>query len=285
MQAKCGKVRDLYDFGDSILLVSTDRISAFDWVLPNGIPDKGRILTQMSTFWFEMLDIRNHLITTDVAKMPFPAGTDLSMFEGRSMLCKKGKVFPIECIVRGYLSGSGWNEYVKNGNVCGVELPTGLLESDRLPQPIFTPSTKAETGHDINIEFAAMYSLLGEVANELRDMSLSVFKKGSDYAQSRGIIIADTKFEFALIEDSITLVDEVLTPDSSRFWPADQYEPGKGQPSFDKQFVRDWLLQSGWDRNSPPPMLPTDIIENTREKYLEAYTILTGFSLYTRQRQ
>ena len=275
MQAKRGKVRDLYDFGDTILLVSSDRISAFDWVLPSGIPDKGRILTQMSTVWFELLGVCNHLITTDVTKMPFPAGTDLSMFEGRSMLCRKGKVVPFECIVRGYLSGSGWNEYKKSGTVCGIELPTGLLESDRLPEPIFTPSTKAEAGHDENIPFAVMRDSLGEVADELREMSISVFKKGSDYAKNRGIIIADTKFEFAWIDGTITLVDEVLTPDSSRFWPADQYEPGKGQPSFDKQFVRDWLTQSGWDKNSPPPQLPQEIIEKTREKYLEAFTILT----------
>ena len=275
LEPKRGKVRDVYDFGDSLLLVSTDRISAFDWILPTAIPDKGRILTQMSLLWFGMLGVENHLITADIAKMPLPSGTDLAMFEDRSILCKKGEVVPIECIVRGYLSGSGWNEYKKSGTVCGEKLPGGLLESSQLPEPIFTPSTKAETGHDENISFEQMVSIVGrETSEALREMSIAIFKKGSDYAKSKGIIIADTKFEFGWIDKKLTLIDEVLTPDSSRFWPADKYEPGKAQPSFDKQFVRDWLTASGWDKNSPPPQLPAEIVEKTREKYLEAYEIL-----------
>ena len=275
LEPKRGKVRDVYDFGDSLLLVSTDRISAFDWILPTAIPDKGRVLTQMSLLWFGMLGVENHLITADIAKMPFPSGTDLAMFEDRSILCKKGEVVPIECIVRGYLSGSGWNEYKKSGTVCGEKLPSGLLESSQLPEPIFTPSTKAETGHDENISFEQMVSIVGrETSEALREMSIAIFKKGSDYAKSKGIIIADTKFEFGWIDKKLTLIDEVLTPDSSRFWPADKYEPGKAQPSFDKQFVRDWLTASGWDKNSPPPQLPAEIVEKTREKYLEAYEIL-----------
>ncbi len=277
LQAKRGKVRDVYDFGETLLLVSTDRISAFDWVLPSGIPDKGRILTQMSAFWFQKLGIENHLITTDVAKMPFPMGTDLAMFEGRSTLCRKGKVVPIECIVRGYLSGSGWNEYKANGTVCGLPLPGGLQESSRLPEPIFTPSTKAESGHDENISFDRMVGILGpETSEVLKEKSIQIFSRGAEYARERGIIIADTKFEFGWIDGKLVLIDEVMTPDSSRFWPAERYEPGRGQPSFDKQFVRDWLLASSWDRNSPPPALPPDIIEKTRQKYVEAYEIITG---------
>jgi len=272
-----GKVRDIYDFGDSLLLVSTDRISAFDWVLPTAIPDKGRVLTQMSLLWFEILGVEHHLITADVSKMPFPKGTDLAMFDGRSILCKKGEVVPIECIVRGYLSGSGWNEYKKSGTVCGLQLPGGLLESSPLPEPIFTPSTKAETGHDENISFEQMVETVSlEVSEALRDLSLAIFRKGADYAKQRGIIIADTKFEFGWVGGQLTLIDEVLTPDSSRFWPADQFAPGKAQPSFDKQFVRDWLLASGWDKDSPPPELPPDIVEKTRAKYVESYEILTG---------
>ncbi len=279
LEPRRGKVRDVYDFGDSLLLVSTDRISAFDWILPTAIPDKGRVLTQMSLFWFGMLGVENHLITADVSKMPFPAGTDLEMFRDRSILCKKGNVVPIECIVRGSLSGSGWNEYKKSETVCGLKLPGGLLESSRLPEPIFTPSTKAETGHDENISFEQMVDLVGkETSESLREMSLAIFRKGSEYARSRGIIIADTKFEFGRIDGKLTLIDEVLTPDSSRFWPADQYAPGRAQPSFDKQFVRDWLTESGWDKNSPPPELPEEIVEKTRAKYVEAYEILTGRS-------
>ncbi len=280
MTPKKGKVRDCYDFGDSLLLVSTDRISAFDWILPTPIPDKGKVLNQMAAFWFEMLGVENHLITTDVTKMPFPAGTDLSQFAGRSTLGKKCKVVPIECVVRGYLSGSGWKEYQNNGTVCGVSLPAGLRESDKLPKPIFTPSTKAEEGHDENITFERMVELVGaDIAGELRRRAIEIFKKGSEYAETRGMIIADTKFEFGLLGDRILLIDEVMTPDSSRFWPADQYEPGHGQPSYDKQFVRDWLSATTWDKNSPPPALPEEVVRKTREKYIEAFTKLTGRQL------
>ncbi|MDR0335859.1 MAG: phosphoribosylaminoimidazolesuccinocarboxamide synthase [Planctomycetaceae bacterium] len=273
---KRGKVRDIYDFGESVLLVSSDRISAFDWILPTGIPDKGKVLNQMAAFWFQQLGIPNHLITTDVTKMPFPNSTDLTMFAGRSMLGKKCKVVPIECVVRGYLSGSGWKEYQKSGSVCGIKLPHGLRESDPLPEPIFTPSTKAETGHDENITFNQMVEIVGrDISETLRDKSLEIFCHGSELAMKKGIIIADTKFEFGLSEGQLTLIDEVLTPDSSRFWLADCYKPGQGQPSFDKQFVRDWLTQSGWDKNSPPPELPDEIVKKTREKYLEAFRILT----------
>ncbi len=277
MSPKRGKVRDLYDFGDSLLLVSSDRISAFDWVLPTGIPDKGKVLNQTAAFWFETLGVNNHVITTNVDEMPFPSGTDKSLFAGRSTLGKKCKVVPIECVVRGYLSGSGWKEYRENGSVCGVSLPGGLRESDKLPEPIFTPSTKAETGHDENISFEKMVEIVGPtIGGELRRRALEIFVKGSEYALQRGIIIADTKFEFGLLNDELILIDEVLTPDSSRFWPADRYLPGQGQPSFDKQFVRDWLTQSGWDKNSPPPSLPVDVVEKTRAKYVEAFEILTG---------
>jgi phosphoribosylaminoimidazole-succinocarboxamide synthase len=276
MTPKRGKVRDIYDFGHSLLLVSSDRISAFDWIIPTGIPDKGKVLNQMAAFWFQQLDVPNHLITTDIEKMPFPRGTNLSMFHGRSMLGKKCQVVPIECVVRGYLSGSGWKEYQQSGSVCGIKLPDGLRESDPLPQPIFTPSTKAETGHDENITFNQMINIVGqEIAEELRQKSLDIFRRGSEWALKKGIIIADTKFEFGFTDGQLILIDEVLTPDSSRFWSADNYQPGQGQPSFDKQFVRDWLTQSGWDKNSPPPELPTEIVKKTQEKYLEAFQILT----------
>ena len=275
-----GKVRDIYDLGDSLLLVSSDRISAFDWVLPTAIPDKGKVLNQISVFWFGMFDTPNHLITTDVAQMPLPAGTDKNMFAGRTMHTKKCKVVPIECIVRGYLSGSGWAEYQKSETVCGQKLPSGLRDSDKLPEPIFTPSTKAETGHDENISFEQTVETVGRnIAERLRKMSLDLFRKGAEYALTKGIIIADTKFEFGLLGDELILIDEVLTPDSSRFWSAKTYEPGKGQPSLDKQFVRDWLIQSGWDKNSKPPELPADVVENTRKKYVEAFEILTEKSL------
>jgi phosphoribosylaminoimidazole-succinocarboxamide synthase len=272
-----GKVRDVYDLGENLLLVSTDRLSAFDWVLPTGIPDKGKVLTQIAAFWFGRLGVPNHLVTTDVEKMDLPAGVDRSSLAGRSTLCRKTKVVPIECVVRGYLAGSGWNEYRKSGTVCGIPLPSGLTESARLPEPIFTPSTKAEEGHDENISFERTVELVGrETAEELRRRSLDIFQRGANYAIERGIIIADTKFEFGRIGDELILIDEVLTPDSSRFWPADQYAPGKGQPSFDKQFVRDWLSATSWDKNSPPPALPEDIVRKTREKYVEAYERLTG---------
>jgi phosphoribosylaminoimidazole-succinocarboxamide synthase len=277
-----GKVRDVYDLGSEILLVSTDRLSAFDWVLPTGIPDKGAVLTQISNFWFELLGGNHHLLSTDVGQMPLPLGVDRVPFAGRSTLCRKTEVVPIECVVRGYLSGSAWNEYKTTGCICGIRLPAGLRESDRLPEPIFTPATKEESGHDQNISFDAMAARIGHpLAEELRHRSLDIFARGSAYALERGIIIADTKFEFGIVPrsgsaDEILLIDEVLTPDSSRFWPADQYEPGHAQPSFDKQFVRDWLTASGWDKNSPPPALPDDIVTKTRAKYVEAYERLTG---------
>ena len=278
MTPKKGKVRDVYDFGDALLLVSTDRISAFDWILPTGIPDKGKILNQMAAFWFKKLGMENHFVTDDVEKIPFPEGTDVSQFAGRSTYCKKTRVVPIECVVRGYLAGSGWKEYQKSRSVCGVPLPEGLTESAKLPEPIFTPSTKADEGHDENISFERMVELVGQTTAEtLRDRAIDLFKRGSGYASSRGIIIADTKFEFGQNEDgSIILIDEVLTPDSSRFWPSAKYSAGRAQESFDKQFVRDWLLTSGWDRNSPPPQLPEDIVEKTRAKYVEAYQKVTG---------
>jgi phosphoribosylaminoimidazole-succinocarboxamide synthase len=272
-----GKVRDVYDLGENLLLVGTDRLSAFDWVLPTGIPDKGKVLTQIAAFWFGRLGVPNHLITTDGEQMNLPAGVDLGQLVGRSTLCKKTQVVPIECVVRGYLAGSGWNEYRKSGTVCGIPLPPGLTESARLPEPIFTPSTKAETGHDENISFEQTVEIVGrETAEELRDRSLDIFQRGAAYALERGIIIADTKFEFGRLGNDLILIDEVLTPDSSRFWPADQYLPGKGQPSFDKQFVRDWLSATTWDKNSPPPALPDEIVAKTREKYVEAYERLTG---------
>jgi phosphoribosylaminoimidazole-succinocarboxamide synthase len=274
-----GKVRDIYDLGDTLLLVSTDRISAFDWVLPSGIPDKGRVLTQLSRFWFERFkDLPNHMISCDVADFDLPQGVDRKPLEGRSMLVRKTSVVPIECVVRGYLSGSGWAEYQKSGTVCGIELPTGLKESDKLPGPLFTPSTKAEQGeHDENISYDETCKRVGaDMAKQLSERSIELYTRGAEYASQRGIIIADTKFEFGLVDDELILIDEVLTPDSSRFWPADKFSPGKGQPSFDKQFVRDWLTKSGWDKNSKPPELPAEVITNTRSKYIEAFEKVTG---------
>jgi phosphoribosylaminoimidazole-succinocarboxamide synthase len=272
-----GKVRDVYDLGDRLLLIATDRISAFDWVLPSGIPDKGRVLTQISAFWFEKLGEPHHLISGDINDAPLPDGVDRKSLAGRSMLVRKTSVVPIECVVRGYLSGSGWKEYRERGTVCGIRLPSGLRESDRLPEPIFTPATKAESGHDENISFEQMVDAVGqETADELRRRSLGVYQRGAEWARTKGLIIADTKFEWGRTNDGIILIDEVLTPDSSRFWPADLYEPGHGQPSFDKQFVRDWLEQSGWDKNSPPPQLPQEVIDRTRAKYVEAFELLTG---------
>ncbi|HEY2148235.1 MAG TPA: phosphoribosylaminoimidazolesuccinocarboxamide synthase [Pirellulales bacterium] len=272
-----GKVRDVYDLGDRLLLVATDRISAFDWVLPNGIPDKGRVLTQTTLFWLELIGEQNHLISADTAEFGLPRGVDPEPLAGRSMLVRKTDVVPIECVVRGYLSGSGWKEYRQNGQVCGVRLPARLVESDRLPEPIFTPATKEESGHDINISFDRMKELVGgDVADELRRRSLAIYSRGAELARQRGIIIADTKFEWGWLGGRLILIDEVLTPDSSRFWPADSYSPGHGQPSFDKQFVRDWLETTPWDKNSPPPALPEEVVSRTREKYIEAYERLTG---------
>lgn len=273
-----GKVRDIYDLGDELLLVSTDRISAFDWVLPTGIPDKGRVLTQLSRFWFDRLDVPNHLLSCDVDDFDLPAGVDRKPLMGRSMLVRKAEVVPIECVARGYLSGSGWKEYQASGMVCGIELPSGLKESDQLPGPIFTPATKAEQGeHDENITYDEMVARIGkDLAKQLSQLSIDIYTRGAEHAATRGIIVADTKFEFGLFDGELILVDEVLTPDSSRFWPADKYEPGRGQPSYDKQFVRDWLIQSGWDKNSPPPELPAEVVNKTRAKYIEAFEKLTG---------
>jgi phosphoribosylaminoimidazole-succinocarboxamide synthase len=278
-----GKVRDVYDLGDQVLLVASDRISAFDWVLPTAIPDKGRVLTQLSRFWFDRLaaaaPVGHHLLSCDVEKMRLPEGADRERLAGRSMLCRKTRVVPFECVARGYLSGSGWKEYQKGGAVCGVPLPPGLIESDRLPEPIFTPATKAKMGeHDENIAFDRMQRDLGEsLAGRLRDATLAIYSAGAAHAATCGLLIADTKFEFGQAPDGeLLLIDELLTPDSSRFWPADQYRPGGAQPSFDKQFVRDWLLESDWDRQSPPPALPDDVVERTRAKYIEAYERLTG---------
>ena len=273
-----GKVRDVYDLGDQLLLVSTDRLSAFDWVLPTGIPDKGRVLTQLSNFWFDHLKIANHLIETDVRKMKLPAGVDLDELAGRTILVRKTEVVPIECVMRGFLSGSAWQEYVTYGKICGIEMPTGLQESARLPSMIFSPATKAAQGeHDENITYPQLCEIVGvELGERLRTLSTEVYQEGAAHAHKQGIIVADTKFEFGVVDGEIILIDEVLTPDSSRFWPADKYKPGHAQPSFDKQFVRDWLTDCGWDKNSPPPELPADVVERTREKYIEAYERITG---------
>ena len=275
-----GKVRDLYDLGNRLLLVASDRLSAFDVVLDDPIPFKGEVLTKLSLFWFELLSgvAENHLVSADVADLPEQFAPHADYLAGRFMLVKKATVFPVECIVRGYLAGSGLKEYLRVGTVCGIALPEGLVESSRLEAPLFTPSTKAEIGdHDENISFASMAELIGDgPAAELRDKSLAIYSAARDHAASRGIIIADTKFEFGLIDGKVTLVDEVLTPDSSRFWPADTYAPGRSQPSFDKQFVRDWLEASGWDKTPPPPKLPADVIEATSAKYIQAYELITG---------
>ena len=272
-----GKVRDVYDFGDRLLFVATDRISAFDWVLPSGIPDKGRVLTQLSRFWFGFLDVPHHLLSMNPSDVPLPAETRRDELDGRSMVVTKTNVFPVECVVRGYLAGSGWKEYQATQTVCGLKLPAGLRESEPLPEPIFTPASKAATGHDENISFERMIEIVGpEHAAALRESSLHIYTKAADYARSRGIILADTKFEFGLLRDKIILIDEVLTPDSSRFWPADQYAPGSSPPSYDKQFVRNWLESTTWDKNSPPPVLPADVIERTRAKYVEAFERLAG---------
>jgi phosphoribosylaminoimidazole-succinocarboxamide synthase len=276
-----GKVRDVYDLGDKLIIVATDRISAFDWVLPTPIPDKGRVLTALTLFWLEWLKIPNHFISADLRD--FPEGFRGPEFAGRTMLVRKTNVVPIECVGRGYLVGSGWKDYKRTGGVCGIPLPAGLRECDQLPKPIFTPSTKAETGHDENISFEQTVATIGEAtAKELRDKSLDVYLRAAEYARGKGVIIADTKFEWGrLPSGELILIDEVLTPDSSRFWPGDSYEPGKSQPSFDKQFVRDWLETTTWDKNSTPPALPDDVVQKTREKYLEAVEKLTGSRLDT----
>lgn len=275
-----GKVRDVYDLGDKLLIVATDRISAFDWVMPNGIPDKGRILTALTLFWLEWLRVPNHLIGTDLKALGPAIAARSHDLLGRSMIVHKAEVVPIECVVRGYLAGSGWKEYREMGTVCGVALPLGLRESAVLPEPIFTPATKEDQGHDINITFDQMIQTTGrDIAEQLRQRSMEVYTRAAQHARERGILLADTKLEWGLLSDgSVLLIDEVLTPDSSRFWPADLYEVGSSPPSFDKQYVRDWLEQSGWDKNSPPPELPGDIVDQTRAKYLEAYERLTGLA-------
>lgn len=272
-----GKVRDVYDFGDRLLFVATDRISAFDYILPNGIPRKGEVLTRLSRFWFRQLDVPHHLLEDELSALPLPPDTDLSAYSGRSMVVRKTQVIPIECVVRGYLAGSGWKEYRQHGTVCGQSLPSGLAESSPLGELIFTPATKAESGHDENISFGRMQDLIGtELASQLKSLSLKIYSAGAAHALKQGIIIADTKFEFGLLGDQVLLIDEVMTPDSSRFWPLDLYRTGCSPPSFDKQFVRDWLEQSGWDKNSPPPSLPESVILRTAEKYAEAFERLTG---------
>ncbi len=276
---KRGKVRDIYEIDDNLLIVATDRISAFDFVLPDPIPNKGIYLTQLSIFWFEKMKkiVDNHLISGDVEDFPDELKDYRDVLDKRSMLVTKTEVIPVECIVRGYLSGSGWKEYQKKGEICGVKLPKGLRESEKLDEPIFTPTTKAEKGHDMPITFEQLKDMVGkETAEKLRDLSIEIYEKARDYAYQRGIIIADTKFEFGVRDGEIILVDELLTPDSSRFWPLDKYEPGKPQPSFDKQYVRDYLTSTGWDKNSPPPHLPEEVIRETEKKYREAFERLTG---------
>ena len=278
-----GKVRDLYAVGEHLLLVATDRISAFDHVLATGIPGKGKVLTQLSLFWFKFLEdiVPNHLITADVDRYPEELAAYRDELQGRSMLVKRAQMFPVECVVRGYLSGSGWKDYKAAGAVCGIQLPAGLCESDRLPEPIFTPASKSLDGeHDINISFDEMISRVGaHNAERLRDLTLAIYKKASAYAEQRGVILADTKFEFGVAAEGIILADEVLTPDSSRFWLRDQYNPGGPQPSFDKQFVRDYLESIHWNKQAPAPGLPPNVVTRTQEKYLEAFRLLTGTSL------
>ncbi|HSY72252.1 MAG TPA: phosphoribosylaminoimidazolesuccinocarboxamide synthase [Alloacidobacterium sp.] len=278
-----GKVRDLYSVGEFLLLVATDRISAFDHVLATGIPGKGKVLTQISLFWFDFLKgiVPNHLITADVSEYPGELQEYADGLQDRSMLVKRAQMFPVECVVRGYLSGSGWKDYQATGAVCGIPLPAGLRESDKLPEPIFTPATKSLHGkHDENISFDEMVALVGlRSAEKLRSLSLSIYSKASEHAESRGLILADTKFEFGITAEGIILADEVLTPDSSRFWPRDGYAPGGAQPSFDKQFVRDYLESIRWNKQAPAPGLPDDVVEKTQEKYLQAFELLTGKSL------
>ena len=278
-----GKVRDVYQLdNERLLFVATDRISAFDYVLATGIPQKGRVLTQISLFWFDFLSdiVPNHLITADVEHYPQPLQKYADQLRGRSMIVQRAEMFPVECVVRGYISGSAWKEYQASGKVCGIQLPAGLRESEAFPEPIFTPATKAVNGHDENIPFARMCEIVGtESASYLRELTLRIYKKAATYARQRGIIIADTKFEFGRTAKGITLADEVLTPDSSRFWPADKYEPGRAQESYDKQYVRDYLEQIRWNKQPPAPELPSDVAAKTSEKYLDAYFQVTGHKL------
>ncbi len=277
-----GKVRDVYRLGDQLLIVATDRLSAFDVVLPTGIADKGRVLTQMSIFWFEhLLDVTDtHFLAADVSAYPAALRPFHAQLEGRSMLVKRAEMAPIECVARGYLAGSGWKEYRASGTVCGIPLPKGLQESSKLPEPIFTPSTKAQTGHDENISFDQMVDVVGlDTARQLRDLTLAIYTRAASYAETRGIIIADTKFEFGFIGGKLVLGDEVLTPDSSRFWPVDSYKPGQAQNSYDKQYVRDYLEEIRWNKQPPAPALPPEVAQRTSEKYREAYRLLTGKEL------
>jgi len=272
-----GKVRDMFDLGDELLIVASDRISAFDVVMPNGIPWKGAVLNRMSEFWFNRLKTPNHMITCDVAKMPAAVKKHKDVLKHRSMLVKKAEPFPVECVARGYLIGSGWKDYLATGAVCGIKLPKGLRQAEILPEPIFTPATKATSGHDENIDFKTMGSIVGKkAAAELRRRTLDLYTRASEHAKSKGILLADTKLEFGTVDGKIILIDEVLTPDSSRFWPQDGYEPGRSQPSFDKQYVRDYLETIGWNKQPPVPTLPDDVVDRTREKYLEAYRLISG---------
>ena len=277
-----GKVRDIYDLGDRLLFIASDRISAFDCILGSGIPCKGRVLTQTSLFWFDFLrdTIPSHVLTADTEQYPAELQSHRDMLAGRSMLVKKARMIPVECVARGYLAGSGWKEYKSAGTVCGIALPGGLRESERLPHPIFTPATKAETGHDENVSFERVADSIGSVlAATLRDLTLAIYERASAYALERGLILADTKFEFGFVDDELVLADEVLTPDSSRYWPADSYHPGGAQLSFDKQYVRDYLETLSWDKRPPAPSLPPDVVRKTSEKYQEAYARLTGSRL------
>jgi phosphoribosylaminoimidazole-succinocarboxamide synthase len=275
-----GKVRDIYEVGtDRLLMVTSDRISAFDVILPNPIPDKGRVLTGVSLFWFDKLGdvVPNHLISASADDFPEAFAEHRDELAGRSMLVHRAEMFPVECVARGYLSGSGWKEYQRDGTVCGIKLPDGLTESDKLPEPIFTPATKAETGHDENISIEQAAEIIGEgLAQRLKELTLTLYERGASMARERGVILADTKFEFGLIDGEIALCDEVMTPDSSRFWPLDEYAPGGPQPSFDKQYVRDWLDESGWDHEPPPPELPAAVVGQTAARYREAYERVTG---------
>lgn len=276
---KSGKVREVFDLGEALLFVATDRISAFDCIMPNGIPRKGEVLTQISHFWFDRLAsvVPNHRLAGAADPLPAVLAPHAALLKGRSMIVKKARPLAIECVVRGYLAGSGWNEYRRNRTVCGLALPEGLQESSELPEPIFTPATKAETGHDENIPFERAAEIVGRsTAERVRELSLKIYTAAREYARARGILIADTKFEFGFFGDELLLIDEVLTPDSSRFWPAAEYQPGRGQPSFDKQFVRDYLLTLAWDKTPPAPALPAEIVARTQAKYLEAFERLTG---------
>jgi phosphoribosylaminoimidazole-succinocarboxamide synthase len=282
-----GKVRDVYEVGDDLLIIATDRISAFDYVLGSGIPDKGKVLTQLSAFWFEGMGdlVPHHVLATQVSEMPASVQRHATVVQGRSMLVRRTEPVPVECVARGYLSGSGWKEYQQTGSVCGVKLPSGLRESDRLPEPIFTPATKAESGHDVNISEEEAGRLVGApLIARLKALTLEIYRRGTVHAESKGIIIADTKFEFGLVgagnpDTDVVLIDEVLTPDSSRFWPQDQYEPGHGQPSFDKQYVRDYLEEIRWNKQPPVPSLPDEVIRRTRDKYVDAYRLISGREL------